>query len=94
MTLKIRNKQKSQEVKLLAEEDKNTRKCQKESKKRICTKTRAIVATMTPIVSRWEQTYRPRQARVSSEFWKQIFSVWHGEIHRSHHESESHFQKL
>jgi hypothetical protein len=36
--LKAINKQKSQEVKLLAEEDKNTRKCKKESKKQICTR--------------------------------------------------------
>jgi hypothetical protein len=50
MTLKTINKQKSQEVELLEEEVKNTRKCQKESKKQICTKMRSIVATMTPIV--------------------------------------------
>jgi hypothetical protein len=35
-TLKTINKQKSQEVKLLAEEDNNTKKCQKESKSEIC----------------------------------------------------------
>jgi hypothetical protein len=35
--MKTINKQKPEEIKLLAKEDKNTRKCQKESKKWICT---------------------------------------------------------
>jgi hypothetical protein len=40
--------QKTREIKLLAEEDKNTRKYQKENKKQICTDTRSIVP-------RWEK---------------------------------------
>jgi hypothetical protein len=47
-------KQNPREMKLLAEEDGNSRKCQKESKKWMNTKARSIVATMTPIVPRWE----------------------------------------
>jgi hypothetical protein len=45
-------------VKLLIEEDKNTGKCQKEKEKKsgFAPDARSIVATMTPIVPRWEQT--------------------------------------
>jgi hypothetical protein len=51
MTLKTKTKQKLEEMKLLAKEDKNTRKCQK-----VDMFSAAIVATMTPIVPRWEPT--------------------------------------
>jgi hypothetical protein len=37
MTLKTKIKQKPEEMKLHAKEDNNTRKCQKENKKWICT---------------------------------------------------------
>jgi hypothetical protein len=53
--LKTINKQNSQKVKLLEEEVKNTRKMPKREQKSDLRKTRVIVATMTPIVLRWEQ---------------------------------------
>jgi hypothetical protein len=50
-------------MKLLEEEDKNTRKCQKENK--IGKIQKPIVATMTPIVPRWSYL-APKESMIKS----------------------------
>jgi hypothetical protein len=83
--LKTRNKQKSQKVKLLAKEDKNTRKCQKESKKSYLHKNVRHRGNDDSHRATMGTTWRPRNASKSSDYLKQIC------LHRCHDGSEAHY---
>ncbi|KAK2370384.1 hypothetical protein QL285_083437 [Trifolium repens] len=74
--------QNPREIKLLAEEDKNSRKCQKESKIWICTKARSIVP-------RWEKLATKEERVYLFNFGSIFAPSWHNEIHRGHDGSEA-----